>query len=224
VSPEALASARLIFDYQQLRHTPFAAGLMVVFGTNDLRVPEFAARLYHQGLAPLMVVTGGIAHQNDLLATDWKRPEAEVFADVLMECGVPAGSILLEPEATNTAENIRFSRRLIEARGLAVDRLSLVMKPFMQRRVMATHVVEWPEMPASVISWASTFDEYCTVPGLEPEKVANIMMGDLQRIWIYAERGYSAPQRLPAEVQEAYLHLKSLGFTRHLIPEAAACV
>jgi hypothetical protein len=196
---------------------------MIVLGTNDTRVADFAAAHYHQGTAPMLVVTGGIAHQGDLLATDWNRPEAEVFADILIAQGVPGDRILLEPEATNTAENIRFSRRLITARGLAPARIALVMKPFMQRRVLATHVVEWPEMPATIVSWTCTFDEYCTVPGLEPDKIANIMMGDLQRIWIYAERGYSAPQRIPAEVREAYLYLKGAGFTRHLIPEVAVC-
>ena len=48
-----------------------------------------------------------------------------------------------------------------------------------------------------------TLDEYFT-SDLAPEKIINIMMGDLQRIWIYARKGWSAPQRLPAEVREAY--------------------
>jgi uncharacterized SAM-binding protein YcdF (DUF218 family) len=224
VSPEALESARVIFDYHQLRHAPAPADLMVVLGTNDTRVADFAAAQFHQGIAETVVVTGGIAHQGDLLATDWDRPEAEVFADILVAQGVPSARILLETEATNTAENIRFSKRLITARGLSPTRVALVMKPFMQRRVLATHVVEWPEMPASIVSWNCSFDEYCTAPGLEPDKIANIMMGDLQRIWIYATRGYSAPQILPDEVRGAYLHLKGLGFTHHLIPEPTACV
>jgi hypothetical protein len=45
------------------------------------------------------------------------------------------------------------------------------------------------------------------------------MMGDLQRIWVYARRGYSAPQHIPAEVQQAFHRLVELGFTRHLISE-----
>ena len=34
------------------------------------------------------------------------------------------------------------------------------------------------------------------------------MLGDLQRIWIYGRRGWSAPQRLPGEVMAAFTHLK----------------
>jgi hypothetical protein len=88
----------------------------------------------------------------------------------------------------------------------------------MQRRVRATLAVEWPEMPATIVSPQMTLDEYFTAE-LTPEKIVNIMMGDLQRLWVYAARGWSAPQPIPPEVQEAYRRLAAFGFTRHLLPE-----
>jgi hypothetical protein len=94
--------------------------------------------------------------------------------------------------------------------------LLLVCKPFMQRRVWATHAVEWPEMPASISSPELTLDEYFT-PELPPEKIVPILLGDLQRIWLYARKGWSAPQRLPAEVAAAYDELVRRGFTQHLV-------
>lgn len=194
---------------------------MIVLGTNDKRVAEYAATLYHSGLASTVVVTGGLAHQDDLLATGWNRPEAEVFAEILERQQVPPYRILLETRASNTAENIRFSRDLICKRGMEPKRVLVVVKPFMQRRVFATHAVEWPEVPATVASWNTTFDEYCT-PELPPAKVTNIMMGDLQRLWIYSNLGYSAPQRIPDEVRRAYSRLRELGYTQHLIAENEA--
>ncbi len=65
-----------------------------------------------------------------------------------------------------------------------------------------------------------TLDEYFT-DELRPEMMINILMGDLQRIWVYARKGWSAPQRLPQEVKEAYDALVCLGFTQHLISEEA---
>lgn len=189
-----------------------------MLGTNDKRVAEYAATLYHSGFASTVVVTGGLAHQDDLLATGWNRPEAEVFAEILERQQVPPYRILLETRASNTAENIRLSRDLICKRGMEPKRVLVVVKPFMQRRVFATHAVEWPEVPATVVSWSTTFDEYCT-PELPPAKVTNIMMGDLQRLWIYSNLGYSAPQRIPDEVRRAYSRLRELGYTQHLIAE-----
>lgn len=215
---EALDCARTIFDFLQLPQEPESADVMLVFGTNDARVPAFAAELYHRGLAETVLVTGGMAHQDDLLATGWTRPEADVYRDILIHHGVPSGSILLEPCATNTAENLRFSRRLLDARGIRPDKLLMISKPFMQRRVFATHAVEWPQVPASLASWRTTFDEYCTLE-LSPEKVTHIMMGDLQRVWVYAQRGWSAHQEIPGSVMAAFLTLKRLGYTRQLLPE-----
>jgi uncharacterized SAM-binding protein YcdF (DUF218 family) len=141
-----------------------------------------------------------------------------MYADVLDRRGVPRNRILLEKHATNTAENIRFTRELLSERAICPDHILIAAKPFMQRRVWATLAVEWPEMRATLASPNMTLDEYFT-DELPAEKIINIMMGDLQRIWVYAKRGWSAPQVIPAEVREAYENLVALGFTKHVIPE-----
>lgn len=215
---ETLAHARVVWDYLHLRHHPIPADLIVALGTNDLRVAHFAADLYHRGYGKTIVFTGGIAHQTDLLATGWDRSEAEVFADAAVARGVPADRVLLETEATNTSANIRLGRRLIEERGLKPRNILLAVKPFMQRRTMSCMAVEWPEMPATVTSPEMTLDEYFT-GDLTPERVIHIMMGDLQRIWVYARKQWQSPQRLTPEVLSAYEALKQRGFTRQLIPE-----
>ena len=218
ISEEILRPARVIWEYHQLHHKPIPADVIVALGTNDLRVAEFAADLYLQGFGKILVCTGAIAHQNDLLATPWDRTEAEMYAEVAERRGVPKDCILLETTATNTAENIRFTRTLLEKRDIHPDMIVIAVKPFMQRRTWATMVVEWPEMPATVASPRMSLDEYLT-DELTAEKIINIMLGDLQRIWVYGRRGWAAPQRVPEQVLAAYAHLKALGFTRHLIPD-----
>jgi len=198
----ALHSARIVWDYLQLKQDPVPADVIVVFGTNDLRVARFAARLYQDGFGHSLVCTGGMAHQGDLLATNWPKTEAEMYADEAVALGVPRDRILIEPRATNTAENIRFTRELLCRNGGRPRSLLLATKPFMQRRVLAT----------------MTLDEYFT-EDLPPEKVIPIMLGDLQRVWIYGRRAWSAPQVVTPEVMDAYRELKALGFTQQLLPE-----
>ena len=218
VNESHLSSARIIWQYHQLDHRPIRADAIIALGTNDLRVAEFAAGLYLEGFGKWLVCTGAIAHQGDLLATPWDRTEAEMYAEVAENRGVPRDRILLEKQASNTAENIRFSRELLGKQPVRPGNVILAVKPFMQRRTWATMAVEWPEMPATVASPSMTLEEYFT-SALSPEKIIHIMMGDLQRIWIYARRGWSAPQRMPEEVVAAYMHLKQGGFTAHLLPE-----
>jgi DUF218 domain-containing protein len=215
---DTLEAARLIWDFHQLRHTPIRADVIIALGTNDLRVAEFAAGLYHRGYGKTLVCTGAIAHAGDLLATPWPRTEAEMYAEAAERKGVPRDRILLETHATNTAENIRLTRKLLEAHGIHPSNLVLAVKPFMQRRTWATMAVEWPEMPATLASPEMTLDEYFTEE-LTSEKIVNIMLGDLQRIWVYGRRGWSAPQRIPDDVLAAFSYLKNAGFDKHLIPE-----
>ncbi|MBA3975890.1 MAG: hypothetical protein C0504_16920 [Candidatus Solibacter sp.] len=216
MNERAIELARVIWAYHQLGQEAERAEWMVVFGTNDTRVAEYAAEMYGRGYAERMVITGGMAHGGDLLATGWTRPEAEVFADVAAERGAPREKMLLEPRAMNTAENIRFTRALLEERGERPEKVLLVMKPFMQRRVWATMAVEWAGMGATVTSPTMTLEEYFT-PELPAERIIPIMMGDLQRIWVYGRRGWSAVQRVPGEVLEAYRELVKMGFTQHLL-------
>jgi hypothetical protein len=46
------------------------------------------------------------------------------------------------------------------------------------------------------------------------------MVGDLQRLIVYGQKGWSAPQDVPPEVLEAYEGLRAAGYTRRLIPHS----
>jgi hypothetical protein len=43
------------------------------------------------------------------------------------------------------------------------------------------------------------------------------MVGDFQRLLVYAERGWQTPQEIPDDVRAAYERLVAAGYTRHLI-------
>ena len=48
--------------------------------------------------------------------------------------------------------------------------------------------------------------------------VISIMVGDLQRIKLYPEKGFQIPQSIPTEVWAAYESLVEAGYNRHLAP------
>jgi uncharacterized SAM-binding protein YcdF (DUF218 family) len=216
ISAHTVELARIIWDFHQLRHTPVPADVIIALGSNDLRVAEHAADLYHRGFGSTLVCTGGVAHTDDLLSTGWTEPEAVRFAAVATERGVPPERMLLETNSRNTAENLRFTRALLDRHEIQPRNIVIAVKPFMQRRAWATLAVDWPEVPASLSSMVMTLEEFCTGP-LRLEDTIHVMLGDLQRLIVYSQRGYSAPQRIPQAVQHAYDELVQLGFTKHLI-------
>jgi hypothetical protein len=49
------------------------------------------------------------------------------------------------------------------------------------------------------------------------DRVLNMLVGDTQRIELFAERGFAVPQPMPANVKQAYDHLVQQGYTARLI-------
>lgn len=133
---------------------------------------------------------------------------------VLLDRGVPESSILVESKSTNTGENISFLRELLSDRP-EVSRLILVHKPYMERRTYAAFKKQWPEAKFSITSPQLSLDDY--LDDTNPfEYVVNVMTGDLQRMKLYAEKGFQVPQKIPADVWSAYEQLVRLGYNQRL--------
>ena len=213
MSNSIIKLAHIIWDYHHLNHTLVKSDIILVLGSNDIRVAEFAADLYLQGFAPLLMFSGNVGA---LTKDQFTKPEAEVFADIARQKGVPDEAILLEPESTNTGENIDLSRRILAARGINPQNFILVQKPYMERRAFATFRKRWPEKHLIVASPPISFSDYPNEI-LPLERVINIMVGDLQRIKFYPRLGFQIEQEIPAEVWQAYEKLVELGYNQHLM-------
>ena len=68
-----------------------------------------AAELYNRGIAPHIIATGGM--------TDNGPAEASVLTRLLKEEGVPESAIVQETRATDTIQNITYSRAIMQERG-----------------------------------------------------------------------------------------------------------
>jgi uncharacterized SAM-binding protein YcdF (DUF218 family) len=207
------ALARIVWDYHHVNHRLEKAEAIIALGSHDTRVAERAAEVYREGWAPLLVCSGRLGA---LTSGVWTRHEADVFAEVAERNGVPSDRILIEDRATNTGENVAFSRDLLAARGVRPLRVIGVQKPYMERRTFATFRKVWPEVEVIVTSPALSFDDYPNAE-IPRDKVIHVMVGDLQRIMVYGQNGFQIPQDVPAEVQRAYEGLIELGYTGHMI-------
>lgn len=212
LTDHARALAEILWNYHHITAPPTTADALLVLGSHDLRVAEHAADLWKSGHAPLVVFSGGQGKVTEA----WDRSEASVFADLAATRGVPRSAMLLEESATNTGENITFSRKALALAGISIDRAILVAKPYMARRALATGLAQWPEVDWSVSTPAVTFAEY-TAQDASERRTIELIVGDLQRIKVYADRGFQAPMPIPPHVWTAYEHLVRLGFDRYVL-------
>lgn len=209
------ACARLVWDYHHVGHALAKADCVIALGSHDTRVAERAAELVLAGWAPLLVCSG---HLGTITNGLWTRPEAEVFAEVAGARGVPRDRILVESRSTNTGENVDFSRERLAEQGIRPKKAIAVQKPYMERRTLATFAQRWPELELVVTSPQIGFDAYPTGE-IRKDDVIHIMVGDLQRLIVYARRGWSTPQAVPADVMRAYAALVAAGYTRRMLPD-----
>ena len=203
--------AKIIWDYHLMRHKLQKADAIVVLGSYDLRVAERGADLFLAGWAPLLVLSGGYGN---FTPKEWGKPEAEKFAEVAMGMGVPPEKILIENKSSNTGENVAFTREILRANGIVVRKIIAVQKPYMERRTYATFKKVWPEIDVLVTSPQISFEDYPV--GYVPEKkIIGAMVGDLQRIKSYPEKGFQIAQEIPVDVWDACERLASAGYTNY---------
>ena len=208
-------NVKVLWDYMHMNQPLQKADCIVGFGCYNEEIALRAAELYHQGWAPLVLFTGGLGRNTKDM---WTEPEARRFAKIAMAAGVPEEKILIEDQSTNTAENILFTKKILEP--LEVKSIIGIHKPFMERRLHAALGVYWPEMPCAVTSPQETIEEYMALSvkaGMEEKRVIEVLVGDFQRIEVYAEKGWQTPQEIPESAWEAFRRLTALGFTRELI-------
>lgn len=212
----ALAPLQVIWDYLGLHQTPEAADVIVGFGNFNDNIARRAAELYLQGLAPKILFTGGLGRNTVGLLPE---SEAARFARVAMECGVPERDIIREDRSTNTAENILFTKRLLEERNIPHDRILGVHQPFMERRITAAVGVNWPEPDFSVTSPQVTIEQYLEdskKQGITEQAAIAVIVGDFQRMKIYAEKGWQLPQEIPDTAWAAFHQLVAMGYDTQL--------
>ena len=213
---EYLKPLQVIWNYLRLGEEPKKADCIVGFGNFNVNIARRAAELYHQGYADKILFTGGLGRNTLGMLPD---PEAVRFAKVAMECGVPESALILEDKSTNTAENIRFTHELLCKLGLPHEHLLGVHQPFMERRIKAAFGVYWPEVKLTVTSPQVTIPEYleaAKVQGITERASVEVIVGDFQRMELYAQKGWQVPQEIPAEAWAAFHELVAMGYDGQL--------
>ncbi|OHV47373.1 YdcF family protein [Pseudofrankia sp. BMG5.36] len=213
LAPAIRGPVEVLWTYHNLRHELRPVDVGIGLGSHDLGVATYTAELHERGLFPLIVFTGANAPTT---IGAFPRGEAVHYREHALALGVPDAAVLVEPTARNTGENITRSHDLLRARGIEPHSVMLISRPYQQRRAYATCRKLWPDVDVLCSSQPLALDDYLASIG-DVGRVVSMLVGDTQRIWIYAERGYAIQQPVPHEVREAYRALVAAGYTTRLI-------
>jgi uncharacterized SAM-binding protein YcdF (DUF218 family) len=123
----------------------------LIFGTNQAEPAVIAADRYHDGLAPLIIVTGGVNRHTRI-------NEAREFRRILTGSGVPGSAIRVEDRSANTWQNVEFAlpflREALDA-GLAITAIA----KWYHRRTVHMLKTQVPGIGRfHVITWEPVYD------------------------------------------------------------------
>ncbi|KAK7435029.1 hypothetical protein CaCOL14_000007 [Colletotrichum acutatum] len=206
--------AEIVYEYHRMHMAVSPAKAIFCLCSLDTRVATRAAQLFLAGYGEYLIYSGG---SGKLTENRFTKPEAEMFAGIARELGVPADKIIVEPNSSNTGENVRFTHALLKELELEATSFVLVQKPYMERRTYATFSKQWPD-PKTVFTVTSPELGFAQYPNEENPRdlVIEIMVGDLVRIREYPAKGFQVEQRIPSEVWEANQRLIIAGYDGHL--------
>lgn len=136
------------------KENPAKADVIFVPGGSYPELPERTAQLWKAGYAPYIVPSGrysvtvgkfsGVKSKAEAYRKDYTT-ECEFYTDVLLAGGVDPDSIIPEAEAQFTAENARFSRKVLDARGIRPKKAILCCKGYHSRRCLMYYQLNFPE-------------------------------------------------------------------------------
>lgn len=204
---------RTLWEFNHMGHEPRPVDVGVGLGSHDLGVADHVVDLFEQGLFPRIVFTGANAPTT---VSRFPRGEAVHYQEHAIARGVPHDVVLVEPHARHTVENIQFTRAVLTERGIPTSSVLLVSKPYQQRRAYTICRKHWPDVDVVCSSLPLSLDDYIAAIGDE-DLVINMLVGDTQRLWVYAEKGWAIAQDVPPAVAAAYRRLVDAGYTARLL-------
>lgn len=204
-----------LWRFNQMDHDVRPTDVGIGLGSHDLGVATHTADLFTVGMFPRIVFTGANAPTT---IERFPRGEAVHYREHAIQLGVPADSILLEPRAKNTSENIEFTREVLAEHGLTdqIRSVTLISRPYQQRRSYAICRKKWPQVEVICSSLPLELNEYIASIG-DARKVIDMLVGDTQRLWTYPANGWAIDQMIPSDVVDAYSRLVEAGYTSRLV-------
>jgi uncharacterized SAM-binding protein YcdF (DUF218 family) len=212
ISPRLLPEVETLWDYLQMHHDLKPADVGIGLGSHDPTVPQIAVDLYQRGYFPLIVFTGANAPTT---IARYPRGEAVHYGEYAQARAVPAHALLLETHARHTAENITLTKQLLADHQKAVQSVTLICRPYQQRRAFGICRRLWPSVQVTCASTNLRLSDYVGLIG-DADLVVNMIVGDLARLATDAASGNAINQMVPSSAAAAYQSLVASGYTARL--------
>ena len=181
---------RDITEFIFLEDLPEKADLIIVPGNTWPQPARRAAALYHEGMAPYIVVSGryskgqqtfaGAACEGDRYKGAYMT-EADFLTDVLIREGVPETAVLQERKAEFTLENARYIIKLLEEKKMTVKKALICCQAFHARRCRMYFEYVFQDTDVEFLMCPAVTQGISRCSWMESQKGLDTVLGELRR-------------------------------------------
>lgn len=140
-SEEEVALLQGAYAYLSEEDEPQPSDYIFVFGAKTALRAEKAVELYDKGLAPKIILSG----RGPFYGKSEDVTEAEKYAALAIEAGVPQEALIIEGDSITVPDNIRRTLNMMDAQGMPYHSFIIVNSPYTQRRGWCTWKKHTPE-------------------------------------------------------------------------------
>ncbi len=200
----ANAYASFSDDWESLMHylvqrdpLPDHADALLIFGSDDEQVPVAGAELTKRIPIDHVVVSGG---QGKSTPPSWTEGEAVEYARIMRQYGVEP---LVESRSAATWQNVKFSRDLLDKKGVTLQRVIVVQTPLAQRRALGDLKASFgPDSKVELFSWAPYHPSFHEAPSpwtLSEWRRRQLWeaFGEIARLLDYQRQGFIPKDPVP---------------------------
>lgn len=214
---EFLKYFKIVWNYMRIDMTFEKCDLIIGCGCMNTNIPIRCSELLKNGYGKKILFCGGLGKvSKDIL----NKTEAETFRDIAIDEGVSSRDIFIENRSTNTEDNFRFAKEVIQSKNLDADRILIVHNTLSERRTLSTARAILKNKKLFITSPNVTFEEFIEYLKNNEEKINDSIsctVGDIQRLIIYPQFGWQVKEIVPGKVLDAYYYLKNNGYTKFII-------
>lgn len=187
---------RTVLDWLAIADPLEPVDVIFVFGGSVMEIAHKAVELFNKGYASRIVFNG---NSGTFSNPDWKKPEADVFADYAIEQGIDPKHLVIQNASTNTLLDVQYGLEALEKNHIDILSAIIISRPVHQRRAYAT-------FKKIIIPGVKILNQPCNekFPEAtnEPEllSLATRCVAEYDRLISYAEKGDIMKQDIPENV------------------------
>lgn len=155
-----------------------SADVILIPCASQHQLAEKASSLYHQGLAPYILPSGGVNPSIEITEWDYLRK-------VCIANGVPEKAILKEDKAQNSFQNARFSLEVLRNTGIYPKKVIMICKAYHSRRALLTYQTVFPKETEFFVSPIIDSTEITKENWFLTENKINRIMTEVEKIGKY---------------------------------------